>query len=234
MTEVDWLAGADPAAMLAYLDGKVSLRKVRLFACACVRRYWGSMPYPTQRNAVETAERFADELASDFDLQQARERGEQEQAQYGGGPMFEAFAYEAATACCGEEAMEAARNTCELLRRQAVREAASGLLPTENEAHVNAEASAGECRAQAELLRELFGNPLRPCPLRPEWLAWGNGAAVAIARAVYEEGRHTDLPYLADALLDAGCTHEAILRHCHVPSGHVRGCWVVDAVLGRE
>jgi hypothetical protein len=232
VNEVDWLTGTDPAAMLAHLEGKASERKARLFACACVRRYWGVLRYPTQRNAVETAERFADELAGDDDLREARERAEEEQAAYGA-PMYEEFVYTAAAACCGEDAMETARNVCELLRRQAVRDAAAELAPGEDEAGANAQASAAECRAQAALLREAFGNPFRPSVLRPEWLSWGNGAAVAIARVISDEGLFGDLPYLADALLDAGCTDEAVLRHCHEPAGHVRGCWVVDAILGR-
>lgn len=35
MTKSDWLASEDPATMLAALEGKVSDRKLRLFACAC-------------------------------------------------------------------------------------------------------------------------------------------------------------------------------------------------------
>ena len=42
------------------------------------------------------------------------------------------------------------------------------------------------------------------------------------------------LPVLADALEEAGCTTEAILSHCRQPGEHVRGCWVVDLLTGRE
>jgi hypothetical protein len=42
------------------------------------------------------------------------------------------------------------------------------------------------------------------------------------------------LPLLHDALLDAGCTDQNILDHCRSPGPHVRGCWVVDLILGRE
>src|SRR5262249_57317383 len=54
MNETDWLTGTDPTAMLTYLQGKTSDRKLRLFACACVRRQWSLLNYPTPRRAVET------------------------------------------------------------------------------------------------------------------------------------------------------------------------------------
>jgi hypothetical protein len=41
------------------------------------------------------------------------------------------------------------------------------------------------------------------------------------------------MPILADALQDAGCEDEALLSHCRGDSPHVRGCWVVDLLLGK-
>ena len=35
-------------------------------------------------------------------------------------------------------------------------------------------------------------------------------------------------------LEDAGCTNQDILAHCRKPGEHVRGCWVVDLLLGKE
>jgi hypothetical protein len=40
MTEAEWLGCSDPNKMLCYLDDKASSRKLRLFACACVRMVW--------------------------------------------------------------------------------------------------------------------------------------------------------------------------------------------------
>ena len=37
MTEAQWLACAEPRTLLAFLRGKVSQRKLRLFACGCYR-----------------------------------------------------------------------------------------------------------------------------------------------------------------------------------------------------
>ncbi len=42
------------------------------------------------------------------------------------------------------------------------------------------------------------------------------------------------MPVLADALEDAGCADADILAHCRGHGPHVRGCWVVDLVLGKE
>jgi hypothetical protein len=39
---------------------------------------------------------------------------------------------------------------------------------------------------------------------------------------------------LAETLVRAGCRDRAILDHCRARGPHVRGCWVLDALLGRE
>jgi hypothetical protein len=87
-----------------------------------------------------------------------------------------------------------------------------------------------ERAVQANLLRDIFGDPFRPVAFDP---AWRSEAAVALARAAYEAGNFTLLPILADALEEAGCDHPDVLAHCRGPGPHVRGCWVVDGVLGK-
>ena len=81
------------------------------------------------------------------------------------------------------------------------------------------------------MLRCLFGNPFRPVPVIPS--AWRTPTVLGMARAIYTERRFEDLPILADALEDAGCTDAALLDHCRGPGPHVRGCWVVDLLLGK-
>jgi hypothetical protein len=231
MTEADWQAGADPEAMLNYLAGKASTRKLRLFACACVRRYWSRLrAAPRAREAVETAERYAEGEVGEGDVGRALERAEPLLMD---APLFEAYAYMAAVACAAEDPEVAARNAQEFIRQQAVRDAAYEVPPGQDEAEVNAEASAAECRAQCELLREVFGNPFREVNVDPAWLGWGNGSAAHMAQLIHENGQWDDLPYLADALEDAGCGEESLLRHLREPREHVRGCWALDAVLRR-
>jgi hypothetical protein len=93
------------------------------------------------------------------------------------------------------------------------------------------EATDAERLAQVSLLHDIFGNPFRPVQDAP-WLCRNDRTLGPMARAIYEERRFADLPVLADALEDAGCTDPAVLDHCRGPGPHVRGCWVVDLVMG--
>jgi hypothetical protein len=89
---------------------------------------------------------------------------------------------------------------------------------------------AAESAAHCDIIRDVFGNPFRPVSFSPEWRA---GTAVALARQMYESRDFGAMPILADALQDAGCDEPAILDHCRRPGEHVRGCWVLDLVLGK-
>jgi len=89
-------------------------------------------------------------------------------------------------------------------------------------------------REQTDLLREIIGNPFRSVAIDPAWLAWKDATVRNLAEAVYEERAFTDLPVLADALEEAGCTNQDIVNHCRGPGPHLRGCWVVDLVLGKQ
>jgi hypothetical protein len=44
----------------------------------------------------------------------------------------------------------------------------------------------------------------------------------------------TRLAVLADALEEAGCADAELLGHLRGPGLHVRGCWAVDSLLGRQ
>jgi hypothetical protein len=85
-------------------------------------------------------------------------------------------------------------------------------------------------RELCSLLRDIFGNPFRPMTFSPEWRT---RTVVTLARAAYESRDFSLMPILADALQDAGCDSEDVLNHCRAPGPHVRGCWVVDLVLGK-
>ncbi|MFM8270873.1 MAG: hypothetical protein ACKODX_00845 [Gemmata sp.] len=83
-----------------------------------------------------------------------------------------------------------------------------------------------------EFTRDIFGNPFRPVAFSP---SWRTDTAVALARQMYESRDFSAMPILADALQDAECDSEQILSHCRDEGRrHVRGCWVVDLVLGME
>src|SRR5271165_5672482 len=74
MPEAEWLACTTPRAMLAFLRGRVSDRKLRLFACACCRAVWSMVRNRDKEDAVETAERCADDLAGASQLKAAAGR----------------------------------------------------------------------------------------------------------------------------------------------------------------
>jgi hypothetical protein len=86
-------------------------------------------------------------------------------------------------------------------------------------------------RVLSNLLRDIIGNPFRPVAFSPEWRT---DTALSLAGQMYDSRDFGAMPILADALQDAGCEDEDILNHCRGNGPHVRGCWVVDLVLGKE
>jgi hypothetical protein len=108
-------------------------------------------------------------------------------------------------------------------------------------ASVNAASAVGEGSAmraeqaaQCELLREIFGNLFRPAPPVTDWLAWHGGAIRDLAQDVYVTRRFEPLPILADMPEEAGCADRDLLAHLRAPGPHVRGCWAVDLLMGRD
>jgi ATP-dependent Clp protease ATP-binding subunit ClpA len=70
-------------------------------------------------------------------------------------------------------------------------------------------------------------------PIEPSWLSGNDAAVLKIARAIAAAHRWQDLPALADALEQVGCTEPEVLNHCRQPGEHGRRCWVVDWLLGQ-
>ncbi len=111
-------------------------------------------------------------------------------------------------------------------------------MPGEDRTGVEAE----EFAYQATVLRDLRGTtPFRPVTVDPHWLTWDGGIVPKLAQAIYAERQlpqgtldSNRLAVLADALEEAGCTNTEILDHCRKPGQHVRGCWVVDLLSGKE
>jgi hypothetical protein len=87
----------------------------------------------------------------------------------------------------------------------------------------------------------MFGDSFRPPGAPgPAWLRWNGGTVARLAEVAYEERSLPEgtldparLAVLADALEDAGCIDDAILGHLRGPGAHVRGCYVLDALLGK-
>jgi hypothetical protein len=214
---------------------------VRLFECACCRRVWHHFS-PYYRNTVEVAERFADGQATLDELfrcyQITRDTPKDIEGDFdpaGEGEEYDPYCVpwpgNAATATAfspgGWDEQDASSWAAEL---------AAWTRPK----HLYQE----ERKAQAHLLRDVFGNPFRPKPPpkgKKRWvagwrncLAWNGGTVVRLARECYRIRAFDTLPVLADALEEAGCTDADVLDHCRGPGPHVRACWVVDLVLGKE
>jgi hypothetical protein len=79
------------------------------------------------------------------------------------------------------------------------------------------------------VMHDVFGNPFRPVAFDPRWRT---ADTVGLARGIYEDWAFERLPLLRDALLDAGCADEAVLSHTRRRT-HVRGCWLIDVILGK-
>ena len=199
MTEAEWLKSDEPYSMLRFLRGKVSDRKVRLFAVACCRRLLFLATDERNKTVVEVAERFADGHADIQELLAGR-------GTIGSSDISVVLAHVASMMVwhAAEWAMKGAK------------------LATEPE---------GEEATQSNLCRDIFGNPFRPVAVDAAWLT---SDVLALARQMYESRDFSAMPILADALQDAGCDNPDVLNHCREGGPHVRGCWVVDLLLGKE
>jgi hypothetical protein len=222
MTEAEWLACANHGEMLAFLRGRGSERKLRLFACACARRVWHLLTDEQIHEVVEVAEKFAEGLMVRDNLLAAAEVA---RVIYAASTHGTAAVASIGTSITLADAIAAARETATNTRYA---EANRGSFGKKN-------IRAAARQLQCELLRDIFGNPFCPSlPLSPAVLAWNDATVRRIAEAIYAERAFSRMPILHDALLDAGCTDEALLMHCRNPEGHVLGCWALDSVLGKS
>jgi hypothetical protein len=258
MDEATWLACNDPTPLLDSLRGKASDRKGRLFACACCRRIWHLMTDMRSRKAVEVAEMFADGDASADEFHAAcriaddaeeeafeREKAVEDEDYCRLDAMFgaQAAAISAVNACgftfhtLDATALEAAR----ALAHDVV---PRSQFPADSPSCVNLpgreEARNAETVVQEGLLRDIFGNPFRPIAIDPAWLTWHEATIPRLAQAIYESRElpsgnldTTRLAILADALEEAGCADVSVLEHLRSKGPHVRGCHVIDLLLGK-
>ena len=230
MTEAEWLASEDPNKLRHEFDAE-SARKWRLFACACMRRVWPLFPDDRSRGAVEVSELFADGLATDEELSEAFDHAQEAALRWYGGAEGVPDSC-ALLAACGVDIASEFRppNGIPDHCAAAVAEAEVEYAAPHDAEEAAEWARASEQAEQATLFRDIFGNPFRPVAFDP---AWRTDTAVSLARGMYDSRDFTAMPILADALQDAGCEDEQVLRHCREPRPHVRGCWVCDLVLGK-
>jgi hypothetical protein len=206
MDEERWLSCSDPRDLLQMLRGRVSERKFRLFACAAWRlRYTRTGPSVLRWTLGRVL------LGPLAKVERAADGQQQlrEPSWWGTFTFADPQAETAALATIG---------------------VFEGVWPTLT--------WSTERPALCQLLRDLFGNPCRPVVLDPGCLT---ADVAGLARAAYEDrllpGGELDptrLAVLGDALEEAGCNCADLLAHLRISGRHVRGCWAVDHLLGKE
>lgn len=229
MDEAEWLTSSDPRRMLSALGDRAGGRKLRLVACACVRRLWPVLYDHRSRACVEHGEGFAEGQVGG-DLLPPLSRG--------GHAAADAAAVQISLGAAWHAARAAARTCAQPMRANVVnmvaQECATAAWGEDGPRLADPAEHPGERRAQAALLREIVGNPFRAVAVSAAVRHWNDGTVVKLAEAIHATGRYGDLPLLHDALLDAGCEEDDILAHCRAADGHVKGCWVIDLILGKK
>ncbi len=246
------------------LRGRTSNRKLRLFASGCARRVWNILEERSRKvvevseryadgmadltalaAALERVRRYREAIPSFEEAGYLHSLGEVDNYGYWRcrRPLEESAAEFVSGLGPGLEA-ETVAQTAVLLAAGLARADAweTGLMGGEEE-FVNSRARDAqgdaayqlrwveEMHGQAALFRDIFGNPFRPVIANSSWLT---PKTSKLAQTIYDERRFQDTPDLANALEDAGCMIWEILDHCQGPGPHVRGCWVVDLVLGKS
>ena len=234
MTEAEWLASDEPVTLLDFVRNRMTARKSRLLAAAFCRHVLPLVNEGCCQRAIDIAERYADELAS---LDEMLAVSEEVADAYLNCPNPAPANTEAPLSFKAESiAIQSARfltrdidsflfDCCRCTELATLRWALLLARPDEEIAWCS------RIQWQLLLIKDVVGDPFRPVPLSP---AWRSATVVALAQNIYAERAFDRLPILADALEDAGCTNCAILDHCRQPGEHVRGCWVVDLVLGKQ
>jgi hypothetical protein len=220
VTESEWLSCSDPLAMFGFLHGRAGGRKFRLFAAACARDDLATAGESEEEKALPPPYRYETAIAE-----------------------AEAFADGQGTLTNRGGWMVGLR-VCDVITDEDIAlsalgfDADVGLWTAGPPERVVPERIRRYSTHPAHYLRDLFTSLFRRRPSDPAWQA---PAVAALARAAYEERAlpigHLDparLGVLADALEEAGCTDPDLLGHLRGAGPHVRGCWALDTVLGKE
>jgi hypothetical protein len=232
MTASEWQTCTQPERMLAFLGDRASGRKLRHFLVACARRVLPPDPDAAMVEALAAAERFADGALSRHRLGQARAALKAGHVAWAArwAPLYTDHVRSVpAWHATREQVVRAAREGAQCCAWASTRRIHLGGIvmsyPQE------------EYEAQAGHLRDIFGSPALAQPLRPGEVT---ATARSLAQAAYDDRilpagllDPARLAVLADALEEAGADAE-LLGHLRGPGPHVRGCWAVDAVLGKE
>jgi len=227
MDEAEWLECKDPDPMLRFIRYQATHRNRRLFASACCRRAWHLIS-ETDRAAVHINEQLADRAPSEAEFTRVAHFIPQYQRRTSP-PDPDSPESWAAWAAWHATASPGYAEDC---ARCAAHGISEGLAREAGNLHDQWLIRVSEWATQAGMLRCIFG----PIPFRLVFAdsRWRTSAVMGLVHTIYNDRGFDLLPILADALEDAGCDNADILTHCRSPGPHVRGCWVVDLLLGKE
>jgi hypothetical protein len=240
VTEAEWLACEDPRPMLRQFGAAASVRKQRLLGLACCYRFVGLLENHDLQQALHVAESWIEGQCAPTERKNAR-RAASAAAQLASGLGIEdGLTLSDSAAWAVQRLLQ--RGALDLdhllyaLAQARLKDAGAraylNQTPREAADKARTEAHKAELSAQCGLIREIFGNPFLPVTFVPEWRTTD---VLLLANGIYEDKAFDRMPILADALQDAGCDNPDILEHCRNPNQtHVRGCWVLDLVLGKE
>lgn len=251
MTKTEWLSQNDPARLILHLRLRTrhlaSHRKLRLFGCAALRHIAASMQNSDLVAVCAGVETWCDAPNNRAAVRDSRAAVRLLQRGFVLPPdmwdVCRTYTYPIIPndVARGARPLFLAVLSSRLLTTtsRSVRERrVSGRIAGQMSRFLIEAAGTTETEVHVQLLHDIFAPPAaaKTSNSLPE-----NGTISNLARAVYEDSRPRDgqlsadrLAILADALEEAGCTDEAILSHCRGQGPHVRGCWVVDLLLGKE
>jgi hypothetical protein len=180
MTEAEWNTCTDPQPMLEFLRGKVSDRKLRLFAVACCFHVKHLLPDPRSLDALSVAEGFADGIDDMEQLASALKQASAAAIDVGSGafastglpdyaisPAADAVAAATETPADWSAAAQHASSALCGLQWHSWTHNAGMALNTEWAAEYADEASAKEQKAQCNLLRCIFESSPKQVVLDP-------------------------------------------------------------------
>ena len=218
MTEEEWLADTGLEKKVQHVSKQKHTRKLRLFSCGCCRQLAPWIKNDRLFQAIERAEKFADGELSESTLYKW---------------YLEVIRLQRAVARPSYTAEIAVyypiSSVCMIPKYYGYTSVWRTLL--HNNAIFGPEFSSTATALAYALFRDVFGNPFQPVVLEE---VWQTSTAVALAKQMYESRDFSAMPILADAIQDAGYENDVVLNHCRDEKQvHVRGCWVVDLVLGK-
>ena len=219
MTDSEWLAFQDDLGMLEVVRPHASERKMRLIAVACCRHLRLMLNDQVAAGAIDgvivAVERFAEGLGTKASIKRGRQAVRMVRH---GLPVVVGVASPTWNALWLTE-IAASENAYGSVIPEINRLAGMGLIGDQ------------ERPPTCDLIRCVIGHPSRPNPTNRPWCT---SEVLSLARSIDDHRSFELMAMLAQALVEAGCDDSGMLSHCRTQADHVQGCWVVDAVLGKQ